>query len=376
MNETTIRTMTSVLLSAVILVLSIGFLVLEKQEFSENENRYLEPFPALKWETVKSGEYMKGLNAYLCDHFPLRDFFVSLKANAETAIGKKEINQVYLCSDGYLIEEYKRPKNTEQISRIMQSFSQKEELQQVDLHLMLIPTAVYAYQDKLPKFAPARNQMDTANQIYQMSNIPAIDCSQDLLAHKEESPLYYRTDHHWTTFGAYIGYLAFCREKGLTPVSLEALEAETAADGFCGTIYSKVKDYSQKGDPIILYRNPADKLTVFYEDTKETSDSLYNLEYTKKKDKYSLFLNNLHPLVEITNETAESERELVLIKDSYANSMVPFLVRHFKKIYVLDTRYYKLGPSGFIKSHESVTDVLILYNMNTLDDDLGIRAIY
>ncbi len=94
------------------------------------------------------------------------------------------------------------------------------------------------------------------------------------------------------------------------------------------------------------------------------------------KDKYSLFLDNLHPLIEITNETAVSDRELVLVKDSYANSMVPFLVHHYKKIYVFDTRYYKQGVSEFIREHKNVSDVLVLYNMNTLDGDLGIRGVY
>lgn len=241
---------------------------------------------------------------------------------------------------------------------------------------MLVPTAIYTYKNKLPEFAPAADQMETAEKIYQDSGLLSIDCSQDLLAHQQDGQLYYRTDHHWTTYGAYVGYLAFCREKGLVPVSLDELEAETAAEDFCGTIYSKVNDYSQKGDKITIYRNPADKLTVYYEDTKETTDSLYNLKYARKKDKYSLFLDNLHPLIEITNENAESERELVLIKDSYANSMTPFLAHHFKKIYVFDTRYYKWGPSSFIKGHEGITDVLILYNMNTVDTDLGIRGIY
>ncbi len=197
----------------------------------------------------------------------------------------------------------------------------------------------------------------------------------------------YVTDHRKLVEGVLYCYEnfstdCFCvisdpmRETGFTPIDLEELEAETAAENFCGTIYSKVNDYSQKGDMITIYRNPADNLTVFYEDTKESFHSLYNLEYAEKKDKYSLFLNNLHSLIEITNENAESERELVLIKDSYANSMVPFLAHHFQKIYVLDTRYYKWGPSTFIKEHQGVTDVLILYNMNTLDTDLGIRAIY
>lgn len=378
MKETTIRGMTAFLLAASVLALSAGFLFSDKQEFSENENRYLEQVPVWKWESVKSGQYMEDINSYLCDHFPFRDFFISLKTRTEIGIGKKEINQIYIGDDGYLIENYNKPVNTEQIAGILKTFAGKEEVQKNQIHLMLVPTAIYTCKDKLPEFAPVEDQMKTAGKIYELSGIEAIDCSQDLAEQEKEGQkqLYYRTDHHWTTYGAYIGYLAFCREKGMTPVPLEELEAETVTEDFCGTIYSKVNDYSQKGDPITIYQNPADRLTVFYEDTKETFDSLYNLDYIKQKDKYSLFLNNLHPLIEITNENAESERELVLIKDSYANSMVPFLTHHFKKIYVFDTRYYKLGPSAFIKEHEGVTDVLILYNMNTLDTDLGIRAIY
>ena len=154
------------------------------------------------------------------------------------------------------------------------------------------------------------------------------------------------------------------------------MTAETVTAEFYGTIYSKVNDYSHKADSITIYTNPADRLTVDYTDTDEITNTLYNLDYVSQKDKYSLFLNNLHTLIEITNETAESDRELVLIKDSYANSMVPFLAHHYKKIYVFDTRYYKQGPSSFIEEHPSVTDVLLLYNMNTLDTDSGIRGIY
>ena len=171
-------------------------------------------------------------------------------------------------------------------------------------------------------------------------------------------------------------YTAFCREMGLEAVSLEEMDSRIAAEDFRGTVYSKAGDYTRKGDVITTYTNPLDHLTVKYMDTDETSDSLYNPEYAGVKDKYSLFLDNLHSLIEIENETADSDRELVLVKDSYANSMVPFLVRHYKKIYVFDTRYYKQGVSEFVKEHPGVTDVLILYNMNTLDTDLGVRGVY
>lgn len=376
MKAATIRTKTAALLTMGVLALSTGFLLLDKQEFSEHENRYLEKFPEISWERIESGEYMKDLNSYLCDHFPLRDFFIGMKSKAEIAVGKREINQVFIAGDGYLIENYKKPENTEQIAGIFKAFGEKEDVSQAEIRLMLVPTASYIYREKLPAFARMESQMETARQIYKESGLTFIDCSEELAAHKEEQPLYYRTDHHWTTYGAYIGYLAYCREMGLEPVKLEELEAETVTEDFKGTIYSKVNDYTRPGEPITIYKNPADQLTVYYEDTKETTDSLYNLDYTRQKDKYSLFLNNLHPLIEITNETASTDRELVVVKDSYANSMVPFLTRHFKKIYVFDTRYYKWGPSGFVREHPGVTDILILYNMNTLDTDLGVRGIF
>ena len=117
-------------------------------------------------------------------------------------------------------------------------------------------------------------------------------------------------------------------------------------------------------------------ITMYYDDTKETKDTLYNPEWLQKKDKYSMFLDSIHPLLVIANDHADTPRSLLLIKDSYANCMVPFLAEHFRKIYVLDTRYYKKGPSALVGEHPEITDVLLLYNMNTLDGDTGIGGIY
>ena len=374
--ENRIKTATALLLAGMVMLLAVLFIAMDKKEFSENENRYLAEFPSVSLEKIKSGEYMSGLESYLADHFPFRDFFMGVKTKAEMSAGKREINGIYIAKDGYLIEEYEKPENTERIGKILGSFAKELEGQEVDVRLMLVPTAVCIYEEKLPEYAPVRDQMETAEIIYGISGINPVDCSKDLLACKAKGELYYKTDHHWTTRGAYAGYTAYCREKGMDAVSLEEMTAQTAAEDFRGTVYSKAGDYGREGDPITIYTNPADKLTVEYMDTGETTESLYNLEYAEEKDKYSLFLDNLHSLIEITNENADSGRELVLIKDSYANSMVPFLVRHYKKIYVFDTRYYKQGVSEFIKEQPGVTDVLLLYNMNTLDSDLGIRGVY
>lgn len=372
-----IRSITSVLLAIGILALSVMFLLFPKKEFSENENRYLKTLPELTWEHIVDGSYMKDLNAYLCDHFPFRDFFMGGKSRAEILSGRQEINQVFIAKDGYLIDAYQVPEHTEDTISILRNFAGSVESAGVDLHLMLVPTSVYVYQEKLPDYAMTPDQMETARAIYEGTGISRIDVSEALMAHTEdEQPLYYHTDHHWTTYGAYIAYQEYCDEMGWEAVPLDEWDAETVTENFCGTTYSRVNDYSYQGDRITIYSHPQDQLTVTYEDTGEVTDTLYNLAYLEQKDMYSLFLDNLHPIVTISNGHAVTDRELVLIKDSYANSFVPFLAHHYSVIYVLDTRYYKSGPSTFLKEHPSATDVLILYNMFTMDSDAGIRGIF
>lgn len=370
-----IRKLTVRVLCAGILSLSACLLIMPKKEFSENENRYLEKMPEFSVKTVLGGEYTESLGDWLADHFPMRDFFMGLKTGTEMAGGRREINHIYIAEDEYLIEPYTEPQNTERIVDTLVRFYEKINDKDVAVSLMLVPTAVTVYSDRLPAYAPPSDQMKTAREIYAATGIPAVDCSGKLLAASGEQ-LYYRTDHHWTTAGAYCGYLAYCEEKGISPVPRETLDPSIVTDEFAGTLYSKVNDYSHKKDEITIYVNPADELVVTYPDTGEVSDSLYNFDYLSQKDKYSMFLNNIHPLVEIENKRASSDAVLMLIKDSYANSMVPFLAHHYKKIYVFDTRYYKEGPSAFLAEHGEVTDVLLLYNMNTLDSDSGIRGIY
>ena len=400
------------LITAFILCFSVWCLVAPKQTFSENENRALASWPVYSFDTLKDGSYMSGIQTYLPDHFPLRDPFMTLKTKYEMLTGREEINDIYLAKDGYYIEAYKTPKQQKKI------ITQFQKLQDAittgakeNVRVMLVPTAISTYNAKLPSCAPDRGvlrQVDTMNEIYaalpNMQKDDAWSALQTAAAQEETDRtrasgdadgaqpvaeagdadhdtstadgLYYHTDHHWTTHGAYVGYQAYCSAAGLSPIPEADFQKTCVTTDFHGTIFSKLHDSTVPGDAITLYENPANQLTVSYPDTGEVTDTLYNRDYLAQKDKYSMFLNNLHPLVEITNASADSDRQLVLIKDSYANSMVPFLVHHYQKIYVFDTRYYRFGPSSFINEHPEVTDVLLLYNMNTIDTDLGVGGIF
>lgn len=400
------------LITAFILCFSVWCLVAPKQTFSENENRALASWPVYSFDTLKDGSYMSGIQTYLSDHFPLRDPFMTLKTKYEMLTGREEINDIYLAKDGYYIEAYKTPKQQKKI------ITQFQKLQDAittgakeNVRVMLVPTAISTYNTKLPNCAPDRGvlrQVDTMNEIYaalpNMQKVDAWSALQTAAAQENtDRPLasgdadgaqpvanagdadrdtsaadglYYHTDHHWTTHGAYVGYQAYCSAAGLSPIPEADFQKTCVTTDFHGTIFSKLHDSTVPGDAITLYKYPANQLTVSYPDTGEVTDTLYNRDYLAQKDKYSMFLNNLHPLVEITNASADSDRQLVLIKDSYANSMVPFLVNHYQKIYVFDTRYYRFGPSSFINEHPEVTDVLLLYNMNTIDTDLGVGGIF
>ncbi len=238
---------------------------------------------------------------------------------------------------------------------------------------MLVPTAVTIYEDKLPKFASPYSQTDVINYIYENTSTDNIDVKSPLMEEKDNESLFYRLDHHWTTDGAYIGYKAYCESKGITPVDKSEFNIKTVTEDFKGTIYSKLNDYSVKSDSIKVYDNNLD-VSVLYDNEK--SSSLYSEKYLDTKDKYSYFLDNIHSFIEITNNNINTDRELVVAKDSYANSMIPFLVNHYKKIYVFDPRSYKESISEFCSSHKNVKDILILYNMNTIDNDTGVNIIY
>ncbi|MGN1074062.1 MAG: DHHW family protein [Eubacteriales bacterium] len=384
------------LLCAVTLSCAVLFFVLPRESFSENENRALAAAPSLRLSALAEGDFTADLQDYLTDHFPFRDLFICIRTKFLLLLGRTEINGVYLGRDGALIDRYDAPEHEDRFRTQVAALAEK-----TPVTLMLVPTAVTVYPENLPAYASCASQTETIERLYAAlgntesdllysTNQTENSLSRDLLdstscrtvdvlsvlaAHRDEWPLYYRTDHHWTMFGAYCGYLAYCEAKGLTPVPLDAYDSRVVTDDFRGTLYARFGDYTMPGEEIAVFELPGQELDVLYNDTGETSDSLYNFEYLEKRDKYSLFLNNLHSMVTITNESAGTEDALLVIKDSYANSMIPFLTAHYRTIYVVDPRYYREAPSEFAAAHPEISDVLVLYNLGTMDEDAGIGGI-
>lgn len=360
----------AIIFSIAVISFSLFFIALPKESFSENENRSLADFPKLDIEEVLSGEDMADISAYLCDHFPLRDKFVAIKSDFEIDVLKsKYVNNIFISKDDYFIEDYLKPLNSDKIINNLNKF---QENIKVKADFILAPTQVSVYEDKLPKFASPLSQLKTIDKYYSELNMNCIEVYDSLMNHRNNEKLYFKLDHHWTMDGAYYAYVEYCNAKGFTPVSRNEYSVSSVKD-FKGTIHSKLNyDKIKLGEEIKLY-NKEFNLKVKYDGVE--SNSLYNMEYADKKDKYSIFLNNINSFVEITNEDVENNRSLAIAKDSYANAMLPFLVNHYNKIYVFDTRSYRESLSEFVNNN-NVDDVLILYNVNTIDSDTGVNGIY
>lgn len=337
------------------------------QGFSETENRVLSQAPELTQEAVLSGTYMTDLETFLTDQFVGRDHWVALKSTMEKVIMKQENNSVYFGADDTLINKLETPdvalmnKNAGYISTLAEKVD-------VPVYMGMIPTAANVWADKLPLHAPTADETGIINTFYNdlSADVTTIPLREGLSAHSEED-IYYRTDHHWTSLGAYYGYVALVESMGITPLPLSTYNENVVSESFFGTTYSTSGVRWVKPDNISIYV-PEDGITVTsnFSGTPEEG-SLYAPSFLDVKDKYSYFLGGQQPLCTI--ETGNTDKpSLLIIRDSYSDCLVPFLTPHFSEIQLLDLRYYNAAVSSFV-ANSGMDNVVVLYSLSNFVSD-------
>ena len=354
-----------VLFLAVLLLFGTLNLVLPDRAFSETENRMLEQKPQLRLSGILDGKYMKNFEKYQTDQFFGRDSWIRIRTTADRLLGKNKSGDVYLGKNGQLYEEPAAiTEDTWENLDAVYAFAKRHP--EVSHYMMLVPGAAGILPEGLPAYAPVEDQMEQLAHIraYLGNAVVQIPVEEALSEHKEEY-IYYRTDHHWTTLGAYYAYEQAAQVMGLNPKLL--MEPCEVTHQFDGTLSAR-SGYQVPLDTISLYRPlEEEKLVVTYVAEQKKSASLYASKKLETKDKYGVFLDGNHPLTEIRT-MAESDRRLLLIKDSYANCFVPFLTSRFREIVLVDPRYY-YGELETLLEEKGITDVLYLYNLNTFVED-------
>lgn len=361
---------TAVSFSLIIILFGIMFFAFPDKNVSEIENRSLQTLPRFSFKSLFDTTYISKLEDYFTDQFPLRSSFINLKTNVSKLLFKDEVNNVYFADD-YLIEKYNELEIKDSIVDVLNEFSSK--INYVNLNLMLAPTSTSVNSEKLPNTLIMDSELDDINYIYDKIKFNKIKIYDEL--NNSEYQTFYKTDHHWTSYGAYLAYLKYASMNNIESIKIQDFKIEEVTNSFCGTYCSKSGDFNHLNDSIHTFTYKDYDLDVKYVGSDVVTKSLYNKDYLNKKDKYSMFLDNNHPLIIITNNDIISASEIVVIKDSYANSFIPFLVNHFKRVHVIDPRYYKLSISDYILNNKKIKDALILYNMGTIGSDTGILSI-
>ncbi len=373
-NEKLHGGMTIVLLVLILLVLAIADLVSGESLFSETENRILTQKPEWSLESVLKGDYEEAYESYATDQFVRRDTWIMLKTRMDILMQKKLIHGVYLAEDGYLIQQHLPEDYPQEL--VDQRLDQLETLVEryPQTRVMLVPTADQIFTDKLPAFAVCYEQSGLVAQVEdRIGEERVIDVFPILSQHKEEQ-IYYKTDHHWTTLGAYYGYLQWADSVGYWPRSFAPEDLVTVSDDFLGTLHSRI-NLPMEPDAIQIFpRTTSRKVEILY-DYEKVADSFYESSYLETKNQYGYFLDDNHGIAEITTGYSAGGKELFLLKDSYANTIIPLLAPHYEKIYVVDLRYYNGSLFDLMDqyvTHNKVS-VLVLYNCIHFLEDFAYR---
>lgn len=363
------RRLMAVVFLLFIAIMSVSNILRREKAFLEEENRNLASRPEFSLGALLSGDYIKNYESYISDQFPGRGLFINAKAKVDKLMGKSESNDVFIGKNNQLIEDFEERAKEETDHKVLaiNEFVKKHE--NINTSFMLIPTAIEILKDKLPKYAPVDNQLEYMKYIEGKlsSNVKYINPYNALINNKDKY-LYYRTDHHWTSKGAYLAYVEFCKSLGLEPKKEGDFQVELVANDFYGSLTSKIGDKRGKPDCINVYIPKENgEMVVNYITEQKKVGTLYSSENLDKKDKYEVFTGGNHPHINIKS-LGDPKKKLLVVKDSYANSFLPFLTSHYGEIDVVDLRYYMDNMEELIESKD-ITDMLFLYNVNTFNSD-------
>lgn len=361
-----------------ILIIILNF-IWPKQTFSEEENRMLATIPRFTFASFVNGDYLNGVNDYINDHFAFRNIYLKINSWWEISVmGKKENNGVYIGKDGYLFEKFEfrdeEKENSNKNITIISNFAQKMKEKNIPTYFILVPNSIYINSDKLPDNVEVVNQKDIINEIYaNTKNTDNIDVLTSLEKENKITPLYFKTDHHMNSDGAYVVYNEFCKNANLQAIPIQNFTRVMVADDFLGTFDSKAQVLNQIKDELFVYKNEINtniKEAIF---DRETTNSIFNEEYLEGKDKYSYFLNGNNSKA-IIKTKVNNNKKLLVIKDSYAHIMSQFLCENYSEVHFLDPRYTNFDYEEYIEEN-GITDVLFLYNVSNFVTDTNLSKI-
>ncbi len=351
--------------------------IVPDREKSVQENRMLATKPKFRLSSLISGDYDEKFEAYMDDQFVGRDMWRKLKVAVDRIGGSRLENGVYIGTNGQLLEQIEVADENHLAANIKAIKSFSESQSKIPVRMMLVPDAANVLNHSLPALAKPEDQTQMFSMVRKDlgDSVEWIDVSTELNKHKTEK-IYYKTDHHWTTLGAFYAFQAAAPSLGIDGDLSGKYVSYTVSDSFNGMLASKSGvNFGEKEQIDIYVPTEEDTdLIVDYVDEGKRSTSLYDSSKLKEKDQYTVFLGGNSSLLDIRTVSTSTKR-LLLVKDSFANSFIPFLTPYYREIVVVDPRYYSGTINDLMDSYR-ISEVLFLYSGNTFFKDNNISGVF
>ena len=359
-----------------LLVLLILNIIVPDRSMSEEENRMLAERPKLTWSSLISGDFMTKYEDYLADQFAGRDIWRSIRVGLTRLGGSREENEVLIGKKHQLMENIMTPEqetlkeNLEAIQAFQKDYSDK------NVYMMLVPDAANVLNEQLPAFATVADQTRMFTQVKRElgDSVVWLDAWNALNSHKEEK-IYYKTDTHWTSLGAFYTFGAVAEQMGIQAEYSSAYAVYPVSTSFNGMLAAKSGCRQNEKETIDIYvpKNADNDVVVSYVNEQKKTTSLYDSSKLDTRDQYAVFFGGNSAVVDIKT-VAESNRRLLVIKDSFANCFVPLLTPYFREIVMVDPRYYS-GTMEEIMDTYRISDILFLYSGNTFFRDNNLSGV-
>lgn len=351
--------------------------IVPDREKSVQENRMLATKPKFRLSSLISGDYDEKFEAYMDDQFVGRDVWRKLKVTVDRIGGSRLENGVYIGKNGQLLEQIEVADETHLAANIKAIKSFSESQSKIPVRMMLVPDAANVLNHSLPALAKPEDQTQMFSMVRKDlgDSVEWIDVSTELNKHKTEK-IYYKTDHHWTTLGAFYAFQAAAPSLGIDGDLSGKYVSYAVSDSFSGMLASKSGVNLGEKEQIDIYVPTEEDtdLIVDYVDEGKRSTSLYDSSKLKEKDQYTVFLGGNSSLLDIRTVSTSTKR-LLLVKDSFANSFIPFLTPYYREIVVVDPRYYSGTINDLMDSYR-ISEVLFLYSGNTFFKDNNISGVF
>lgn len=364
--------LTIVLFCGFLAVMMICYLLLPKTEFSEKEKRYLEKSPVFSGEELLSGSLGENIEKYMADHIPGRDFFVGLDAYVNLLTGRQITKDVRLLQ-GERIVEAPVKWNEAVVRKNLQAIQAFAESLERPIDFMIVPSAGWASTSPEVRFMNPFGQESYPDEQY-ISSIyeqmgDNVHCMDTLSVMQDREDLYYRTDHHWTSEGAYEMYRAYMTSLDREYLPSKAFTVETVP-GFRGSTYSRSGFWNVPGENLELWHS-GNELLVSNAETEGVHEGVFYRHRLEETDKYTVYLDGNHSVVRIENPGMAGAGKLLVIRDSYTNSLGCFLAESYETVVLVDLRYYK-NPVSELCAQEAFTDILVCYSIGNFMTDTNL----